>query len=80
MFPIRIAGFKRIGRVTFPKKLDPGPSLTERIAEQKERAHRPPIVLEDINIDDLSKNYDSLDHLIELHGHIVGMKLSPDHR
>lgn len=25
-------GFKRIGKVNFPKKLDPGPSLKERIA------------------------------------------------
>lgn len=28
-------GIKRIGHVTFPKKLDPGPSLKERIAARK---------------------------------------------
>lgn len=80
LFSINFVGIKRIGRVTFPKKLDPGPSLAERIAERKERAQRPPVAIEDINIDNLSKNFDSLDHLIELHGHIIGMKLSPDHR
>lgn len=73
-------GFKRIGQIKFPKTLDPGPSLAERIAERRERNQRPPLVIEDINIDDLSKNFDSVDHLIELHGHIIGMKLSPDHR
>lgn len=25
-------------------------------------------------------DYDSVDHLIDLHGHIIGMSLSPDHR
>lgn len=75
-----LLGIKKIGRVSFPKILDPGPSLAERIAERRERAQRPPVALEDINIDNLSKNFDTLDHLIELHGHIVGMKLSPDHR
>ena len=30
-------GFKRIGKVNFPKKLDPGPSLKERIALRERR-------------------------------------------
>ncbi|KYQ55678.1 F-box/WD repeat-containing protein 5 [Trachymyrmex zeteki] len=46
-------GFKRIKLVTFPRRLDPGPSL-----------HK----------------FDKIDHLIDLHGHIIGMGLSPDHR
>lgn len=73
-------GIKRIGQVSFPKKLDPGPSVMERIAECRERAQRPAVVIDNLNIDNLSRNYDSVDHLIELHGHIIGMKLSPDHR
>lgn len=24
--------------------------------------------------------FDSLDHVIDIHGHIIGMGLSPDHR
>ncbi|XP_065202814.1 F-box/WD repeat-containing protein 5 [Planococcus citri] len=74
-------GIKRIGQVTFPKKLDPGPSVMERIA-CRERANRPYDGLYGSSSDPLrmGKNYDSVDHLIELHGHVIGMKLSPDHR
>ena len=74
------AGIKRIGQIKFPKKLDPGPSLAERIAERKEQANRPPISFENIDLRELSRNFDSVDHLIEMHGHIIGMRLSPDHR
>lgn len=31
-------GFKRIRNVHFPKKMEPGPSLKERIAKERERA------------------------------------------
>lgn len=31
-------GFKRIRNVNFPKKMEPGPSLKERIAKERERA------------------------------------------
>lgn len=75
-----LTGIKRIGQIKFPKKLDPGPSLAQRIAERKEQANRPPISFEDIDFRELSRNFDSIDHLIEMHGHIIGMKLSPDHR
>lgn len=27
-----------------------------------------------------SEFFDSLDHVIDIHGHIIGMGLSPDHR
>lgn len=75
VYVINDPGIKKIGQIEFPKKLDPGPSLTERIAECKQRA-----TIDDVNIEDSSKKFDSIDHLIELHGHIIGMKLSPDHR
>lgn len=29
---------------------------------------------------DSDKFFDSLDHVIDIHGHIIGMGLSPDHR
>lgn len=74
------SGIKKIGQIKFPKTLDPGPSLAERIAECKQRAQRPLVTIDNVNIEDLSKKFDSIDHVIELHGHIIGMKLSPDHR
>ncbi len=39
----------------------------------------PPHVAVDID-GSLHNDYDTVDHLIELHGHIIGMCLSPDHR
>lgn len=77
---ICVTGIKRIGQIFFPKTLDPGPSLAERIAERRERAQRPPIPFDTVDMDSLSRSFDSVDHLIELDGHIIGMKLSPDHR
>ncbi|XP_071563307.1 F-box/WD repeat-containing protein 5 isoform X2 [Temnothorax nylanderi] len=75
-------GFKRIKLVTFPRRLDPGPSLRERIAQQKrerERQNTPP--MEDwLNYESVADKFDKIDHLIDLHGHIIGMGLSPDHR
>lgn len=35
-----------------------------------------PVLGEDRN----SEFFDSLDHVIDIHGHIIGMGLSPDHR
>jgi len=67
--------------------MDPGPSLEERIAkrrrdrEQRERDNGGDGG--DINWVDYSSvadRFDSIDHLIDLHGHIIGMGLSPDHR
>ncbi|KDR15186.1 F-box/WD repeat-containing protein 5 [Zootermopsis nevadensis] len=58
-------GFKRIKSVSFPCKLDPGPSLREPNW----------LVYEEV-----ANKFDKVDHLIDLHGHIVGMGLSPDHR
>lgn len=60
--------------------MDPGPSVMERIAECRERARPDYGYGQPLDPLRMSKSYDSVDHLIELHGHIIGMKLSPDHR
>ncbi|KAI5742484.1 hypothetical protein M8J77_007716 [Diaphorina citri] len=79
-------GFKRIKKVSFPQRLDPGLSLAERIAVREQararflngaRAHPEPDWL---NYEAVSDRFDSVDHIIDLHGHIIGMCLSPDHR
>ncbi|XP_011504253.1 PREDICTED: F-box/WD repeat-containing protein 5 [Ceratosolen solmsi marchali] len=78
-------GFKRIKPVTFPRRLDPGPSLQERLAQrhreremQNNGSFRPePNWLDYKSVAD---KFDKIDHLIDLHGHIIGMGLSPDHR
>lgn len=75
-------GFKRIKLVNFPRRLDPGPSLRERIA-QREREQRRIISSLDTNwldYESVADRFDKVDHLIDLHGHIIGMGLSPDHR
>ena len=28
----------------------------------------------------MADRFDAIDHIIDLHGHIIGMSLSPDHR
>ncbi|XP_065357327.1 F-box/WD repeat-containing protein 5 [Calliphora vicina] len=75
-------GIKRIKHVTFPKKLDPGPSLKERIAAKKAEKKNP---LRDPdpdwwNYEAVADRFDKVDKVIDLHGHIIGMALSPDHR
>ncbi|CAG5108873.1 Similar to Fbxw5: F-box/WD repeat-containing protein 5 (Mus musculus) [Cotesia congregata] len=77
-------GFKRIKAVNFPRRLDPGPSLKERIAQrQRERerqnsgSHPEPNWLD---YESVAERFDKIDHVIDLHGHIIGMGLSPDHR
>ncbi|XP_036320698.1 F-box/WD repeat-containing protein 5 isoform X1 [Rhagoletis pomonella] len=75
-------GIKRIRNVTFPKKLDPGPSLKERIAAKK-AADRENLLRTDPdwwNYDSVAHLFDKMDKVIDLHGHIIGMALSPDHR
>ncbi|XP_058819792.1 F-box/WD repeat-containing protein 5 isoform X3 [Topomyia yanbarensis] len=77
-------GFKRIGSVNFPRRLDPGPSLKERIAlreRQRELENEtPPVEPNWANYDSVADRFDRVDKLIDLHGHIIGMGLSPDHR
>lgn len=79
--PHQIA-FKRIDKVVFPKQLDPGPSLKERIALQRLRRESESLYEEpdwsDFNA--VSDRFDKIDKIIDLHGQIIGMALSPDHR
>lgn len=98
-------GFKRIRNVNFPKKLEPGPSLKERIAaKERERvlqvknlnihfyeiffknsftmfqSNEPRVDPDWLDYDSVASRFDKVDKLIDLHGHIIGMGLSPDHR
>lgn len=97
-------GFKRVRSTNFPKKLEPGLSLKERIvAKERERrmqvSYRNCIILSLLrfnfpltqnqtqrvepdwrNFEAVSDRFEKIDKLIDLHGHIIGMALSPDHR
>ncbi|KAJ8917445.1 hypothetical protein NQ315_005492 [Exocentrus adspersus] len=78
-------GFKRIKPFTFPKTMDPGPTLKERLIlfeQRKEqmRSGSPPPDPNWLDFEQVADKFNQVDHLIDLHGHIVGMGLSPDHR
>ncbi|XP_025829261.1 F-box/WD repeat-containing protein 5 isoform X2 [Agrilus planipennis] len=78
-------GFKRIRPFMFPKRIDPGPSLKERLElherkKEKLRSGSPPNEPNWLDFDAVADKFDKVDHLIDLHGHIIGMGLSPDHR
>lgn len=79
--PHQIA-FKRVDKVVFPKQLDPGPSLKERIALQRMRRESESLYEEPdwSNYNAVSDRFDKIDKIIDLHGQIIGMALSPDHR
>lgn len=79
--PHQIA-FKLVEKVSFPKQLDPGPSLKERIAlrnlrRESENEYEEP---DWANFDAVAERFDKIDKIIDLHGQIIGMALSPDHR
>lgn len=44
------------------------------------QANVPTIDPDWLNYDSVSSRFDKVDKLIDLHGHIIGMGLSPDHR
>ncbi|XP_017033067.1 F-box/WD repeat-containing protein 5 [Drosophila kikkawai] len=77
-------GFKRIGNVYFPKKLDPGPTLKERIAAKRaaeqQQQQTPRTDPDWWDYESVKDRFDQVDKVIDLHGHIIGMALSPDHR
>ncbi|XP_023012344.1 F-box and WD repeat domain containing 5 [Leptinotarsa decemlineata] len=78
-------GFKRIKPFKFPQRMDPGPSLKERVIISKQRDEQmrsgsPPTFPDWSDFEKVADKFDKIDHLIDLHGHIVGMGLSPDHR
>uniref|UniRef100_T1JEH6 F-box domain-containing protein n=1 Tax=Strigamia maritima TaxID=126957 RepID=T1JEH6_STRMM len=70
-------GFKRIKPFMFRDKINM--NLNDRLAEQQDRSGQH---VEHNYEDELSVQhmFDKVDHLIDLHGHIIGMALSPDHR
>lgn len=82
-----ISGLKRIKPFNFPDSMDMGPSLKERLVLRKQqkqqtrsqRADSPPEP-DFQDYEAVQEKCDKIDHLIDLHGHIVGMALSPDHR
>ncbi|XP_076238441.1 F-box and WD repeat domain containing 5 isoform X2 [Calliopsis andreniformis] len=77
-------GFKRIKNVKFPTRLVAEPSLFERYTQREmEREMEREMPNPNINGRDyeaVDVNFDKVDHVIDLHGHIIGMGLSPDHR
>jgi F-box/WD-40 domain protein 5 len=82
--PHRI-GFKRITPVQFNGKIDPGPSVKERIEEYKRLRQLEIDGVEEeeedwANYAKVADRFDKVDHQLDLHGHIIGMALSPDHR
>lgn len=61
--------------------MDPGLPFRERIANlnrEYQPSHENPNEAQNLNGE--MAEYDVVDHLIDLHGHIIGMGLSPDHR
>ena len=64
--------------------MEPGPTLAQRIAEKEKKKTESSSTPEpEINWQDfesVEEKFDKADHLIDLHGHIIGMALSPDHR
>ncbi|XP_058057938.1 F-box/WD repeat-containing protein 5 isoform X2 [Anopheles bellator] len=95
-------GFKRITGVTFPRRVEYGSTLRERVAireRQRElqvimaemspeeirlqyllQNESPPVEPNWANYEAVADRFDRVDKLIDLHGHIIGMGLSPDHR
>lgn len=76
-----LTGIKRIKPISFPQRMDPGLPFRERIANlnrEHQPAHENPNDIPNLNAE--GNDYDEVDHLIDLHGHIIGMGLSPDHR
>lgn len=61
--------------------MDPGLPFRERIANlnrEYQPSHENPNEVQNVIAE--GTEYDEVDHLIDLHGHIIGMALSPDHR
>ncbi|XP_076171918.1 F-box and WD repeat domain containing 5 isoform X2 [Ptiloglossa arizonensis] len=73
-------GFKRIKNLKFPTRLDPGPSLRERLAQRERERERQNSYTNYLDYESVADKFDKLDHVIDLQGHIIGMGLSPDHR
>lgn len=73
-------GIKKIKPFKFVERIATTPSLAQRIAEHQERLQFPepsPDWNDEETVDHL---FDQADVVIDIHGHIIGMGLSPDHR
>lgn len=73
-------GFKQIRSVDFPKKMNLGLPLKERIARRRSAQEEPRFQQNWQDYDSVKDNFDTVDKLIDLHGHVIGMGLSPDQR
>lgn len=74
-------GFKQIKPRSFPRRMPQGPSLAERIANrEREREAQHRVEPNWLDFEAVSDRFDKIDHCIDLHGHVIGMALSPDHR
>lgn len=76
-------GFKKIrdADVSFPKRMEMGLTLQERIARRKLEALEEPRFQQDwLDYDSVQDQFNKVDKLIDLHGHVIGMGLSPDQR
>ncbi|XP_076621172.1 F-box and WD repeat domain containing 5 isoform X2 [Colletes latitarsis] len=73
-------GFKRIKNLKFPTRLDPGPSLRERLAQREREREWQNSYANYSDYESVADKFDKVDHIIDLHGNIIGMGLSPDHR
>ncbi|XP_035230118.1 F-box/WD repeat-containing protein 5-like [Stegodyphus dumicola] len=73
-------GFKRIKPFKFAERVTETPTLMQRLAERQERNHAPTISPNWLDEQSVMHFFDKIDHVIDLHGHIIGMGLSPDHR
>ncbi|XP_043259076.1 F-box/WD repeat-containing protein 5 isoform X2 [Colletes gigas] len=73
-------GFKRIKNLKFPTRLDPGPSLRERLAQREREREWQNSYANYSDYESVADKFDKVDHVIDLHGNIIGMGLSPDHR
>ncbi|XP_015920687.2 F-box/WD repeat-containing protein 5 [Parasteatoda tepidariorum] len=71
-------GFKRIKPFKFAERITETPTLVQRIAERQER--NPTASPNWYDEQSVMHYFDKIDHVIDLHGHIIGMGLSPDHR
>jgi F-box/WD-40 domain protein 5 len=85
-------GFKLVRPFAFMHYLDAGPSLAERVAllrlqeetrrysgdrDDEDLLFNSPPALSD---EEILQRFDQPDHVIDLHGHIIGMAVSPDQR
>ncbi|XP_067139924.1 F-box/WD repeat-containing protein 5 [Centruroides vittatus] len=73
-------GIKKIKPFTFVERIATTPSLSQRLAEHQERLQFPEPSPDWNDEKSVNHLFDQVDVVIEIHGHIIGMGLSPDHR